>query len=1107
MAGADVPVHRGVDDARLGLLVDDLPDDGDVSQVEGAVEHPDLEGHDGLEPLAPGLEVDVQGGVAVEEVVPATALEDVTALAAEDDVVRRVVGQERTGVAWHRSPTEQVTEADNAVQALLGELVALAGDLRRVAREAVAPEDVVAVPAGQALHVQEARTHELHVRRREHCDPEVGIRDERVVLVRDPVEAEHAAVPVDTVVGHDVVAALGVVVVVAGAADEDVGPAVRVVLEGERVVALHEVGTVVALQPVVTLVAGQDVTGGAAADEVVAGSREGLGGVLVVEDEVDAGTTEQQVQPGTRVDRVVAVATVDDVVAEQVGDHVVAVATDEDVVALAAFEVVGTVVAPDGVVADTAPDAVVGGGAVDDHVVLAVEAVPAVDDGQVGGGGVAVAPRGRVTDVERPGRVGEDVVVQPGRVRVAERELGERVPLELLDEVHAGGAEQVVEAVAVLEVLHLGLEHRVERGAEHATEVHAAFGEAADPEVDVVDAGVRRGCGHEGRVSRQDLRSRALRVHGGGVPDRLVVAVRGDEVDHRGTVLQAQPELLPVGVRLEGRIQGLVVEVAPDCLQRGRAGVPGAGDVERREVQRQPEELVPEGGVHELVDAVAGLPGHAHEDGRGTLIRGHRAVVGERRRIQEGVEQGEALGAEAHPVDVTGEHGVAEPVHDVRELGADRRVDVTVVQRLVEGAGVDVRRDGADELLEHEVLVLHLGDEPGGLEQAFAVIPAEVHLVPPGHEAGVGRLDVGQQVVDVVDEAVVLGVEDVVHGGQADVLVAAAVTGDVVLGEEAGVVGAVRGGVRRVGDVVQEGDAGAQGLGAVHRAGEVALDPAVVGHHELREPVGTGDEVAVGVGDEERDVVDVHVVQFDAEHRRGLLLDVRPGGEAGAGAAGGHGVAVEQLAGGHGLATHQFVLAQERLVGGVGGVGLVLVDVRRRLVDVLLDVVCGAEHAVRAGQVGGPAEGDEVVGAVVPVAGDVVRAVRVEEFVPGQDRDQNGAGAALANQVEAVIEELAEQGEPAGERRGEADVGRDVGDEDAVRRAGQRRRGIVGGVGDVGEVVEAVAVVVEGVGALDRGHHLDGRRVRHRLVCDQVGDDAGVGVDHEAALLRIRRVR
>ena len=48
---------------------------------------------------------------------------------------------------------------------------------------------------------------------------------------------------------------------------------------------------------------------------------------------------------------------------------------------------------------------------------------------------------------------------------------------------------QVVEPVAVLQGLELGLEHEVEGGAEEAAELDDPLGEAADPEVDVVDAG------------------------------------------------------------------------------------------------------------------------------------------------------------------------------------------------------------------------------------------------------------------------------------------------------------------------------------------------------------------------------------------------------------------------------------------------------------------------------------------------------------------------------------------------------------------------------------------------------------------------------------------
>src|SRR5262245_11038908 len=55
-------------------------------------------------------------------------------------------------------------------------------------------------------------------------------------------------------------------------------------------------------------------------------------------------------------------------------------------------------------------------------------------------------------------------------IGVGHHQLGERVVLQLDAEVHAGGAVQIIEAVAVLQILKLGLEHELERRAEHAAE-------------------------------------------------------------------------------------------------------------------------------------------------------------------------------------------------------------------------------------------------------------------------------------------------------------------------------------------------------------------------------------------------------------------------------------------------------------------------------------------------------------------------------------------------------------------------------------------------------------------------------------------------------------
>ena len=128
---------------------------------------------------------------------------------------------------------------------------------------------------------------------------------------------------------------------------------------------------------------------------------------------------------------------------------------------------------------------------------------------------------------------GERVGLQRVRaVGVALDHLGERVALELGAQVHAGRAGQVVQPVAVLQVLQLRLEDVVERAAQQAAEQVGDLGEAADPQVDVVEPGgghavgvVRPGAGAEHevggvasgsagrrRVGRVDDRSAAARL-------------------------------------------------------------------------------------------------------------------------------------------------------------------------------------------------------------------------------------------------------------------------------------------------------------------------------------------------------------------------------------------------------------------------------------------------------------------------------------------------------------------------------------------------------------------------------------------------------------------
>ena len=174
--------------------------------------------------------------------------------------------------------------------------------------------------------------------------------------------------------------------------------------------------------------------------------------------------------------------------------------------------------------------------------------------------------RAQVGDVEDEVRPGERVGRQALDVGVAHDQLGERVALELRQQVHAGGAGQVVEPVAVLQVLHLLLEDVVERRAEQAAERLLLLGEAADPQVDVVDAGrgdaIRRvGVGASAvdeveASSASDLFAAAASIEAcaaarfavvfcSAAGDGRVCAVGGDEVDQRLLVPEAEARSRP----------------------------------------------------------------------------------------------------------------------------------------------------------------------------------------------------------------------------------------------------------------------------------------------------------------------------------------------------------------------------------------------------------------------------------------------------------------------------------------------------------------------------------------------------------------------------------
>ena len=246
-----------------------------------------------------------------------------------------------------------------------------------------------------------------------------------------------------------------------------------------------------------------------------------------------------------------------------------------------------------------------------------------------------------LVDLEDEAGRGEHVRGQMAGVGVEADHLGEGVVLHFGQQMQAVEALQVVEPVAVLKLFELDFEHEIEGRAQHAAERHDLFGEAADPEIDVVEAaqraaGVDAGGVEEGEpvgveaasapfggnddvaeAGAEDQRHGrvALALDRGLGGDQRVRAVGGDEVDDRGLVLEVGREVGPAGVGPQFLgVAGGLEEVAARRVQRRHAGVATTGEVDGGQIERQAEQVVAQGAGDEFVDLVADLARHAADD-------------------------------------------------------------------------------------------------------------------------------------------------------------------------------------------------------------------------------------------------------------------------------------------------------------------------------------------------------------------------------------------------------------------------------------------------------------------------------------------------------------
>ena len=413
--------------------------------------------------------MNIQRRISIDEVVAAAALDRVAALAAEDDVAaakRRLPSRASkplmrpaVGAAWSAasSPfsTSSELEPDKASTSMKRSRVAsVAGMSSRVGIEREVGDD--AGLAGGERH---------------------------------PVEALPAEVLIDALAAHEnVVTILAVHVVRAGSADQHVVGDDRALRSAGCSLSPNSVSSIgpPLIQSSPSLPNTSSAPPPARIMSLPRPPKASLRGrILAARDEVVAGAAKQEVLSGPAADGVVAVAAPEDVVAGAVRDPVVAGAAHDGIVARTARQHVVALVTPDRVVAAAGLQPVIAGGAAQDHVLIAgeLDAVPHGRD-QTGW------PSGRIVSFDGEVRRREHVEWQMRRIRVAHHHFGERGILQLGEEIETRRALQIVEAIAVLQLLELRLEHESEGGAEQPAIAHLLFGEPADPQIDVIETGI-----------------------------------------------------------------------------------------------------------------------------------------------------------------------------------------------------------------------------------------------------------------------------------------------------------------------------------------------------------------------------------------------------------------------------------------------------------------------------------------------------------------------------------------------------------------------------------------------------------------------------------------
>ena len=200
-------------------------------------------------------------------------------------------------------------------------------------------------------------------------------------------------------------------------------------------------------------------------------------------------------------------------------------------------------------------------------------------------------------------------------------------------------------------------------------------------------------------------------------------------------------------------------------------------------------------------------------------------------------------------------------------------------------------------------------------------------------------------------------------------------------------------------DVVQEGGVDKNRVRRDrNRRDRIALDKTGSRHILRKTARRAGDEIAILIGRNHRDVADVRVSQLEPEEVGRLVLDHRPSGQAAIGRG-------EELARrNRPIGSVVDVFTREDLMRRMRGVGLALIHERG------VGVGCAAE-TVRAGHDGAPRHDHEALAGrqVIGVAENMVRPGN--QRVVGLEWHEDRAIAAVGDLVEAMVKKLPEDRE------------------------------------------------------------------------------------------------